>query len=310
MEDAIEQPIWVIGTGRSGLSPLLDLLAYHPALAWPSQYHDRLVGRPGLAARISRLADLPLLGRALRFRRGAPEHSEAWNLWRDAFPGFVRPSRDLRADDVTPVIRRRFRDVVATICREQHKPRFVAELSGWSRVGFLREIFPDSLFIHIVRDGRAVANSLTNTPYWEGWHGTEKWRWGPLPPELEAAHQRYDRSFLALAGLQWRLLVRNIYEQTQRLPSSHFHLVRYEDLVAAPQRVVTEAARFAGLDVDDRGWRSHVEHVAANRIRDANTQTLRIPSWRTNMSDAQVAMLDALLRDELMLFGYPTTGGG
>ena len=39
-------------------------------------------------------------------------------------------------------------------------------------------------------------------------------------------------------------------------------------------------------------------------IVDANTRTLRIPSWRKNLSSDQVRMLDDLLADELEHFGY------
>lgn len=303
-DPVIERPIFVIGTGRSGLSPLMDLISYHPLLAWPSQYHHRMPNRPALATKLSRLVDAPLIGRALRFRKGAPEHSEAWPMWHSLFPGFVEPSRDLTAADVTPLIRRQFRTRVAQIVADQGKRRFIAELSGWSRVGFLREIFPDAQFVHIVRDGRAVANSLTNVEYWRGWRGVQNWRWGPLPAELEKAFEATGRSFLALAGLQWKILVRNIVDQTGKLAEADHKLVRYEDLVKDPGPIALDVARFCGLDLEASGFRAHVDTVASTRILNANTTTMRIPSWRKNMSDDQVAMLDDLLGDELRLFGY------
>ena len=57
----------------------------------------------------------------------------------------------------------------------QGKREFIAEYSGWSRIAFFNEIFPHCRFIHIVRDGRAVANSLLNVSYWKGWEGIHKW---------------------------------------------------------------------------------------------------------------------------------------
>jgi hypothetical protein len=42
------------------------------------------------------------------------------------------------------------------------------------------------------------------------------------------------------------------------------------------------------------------------RIRVANTTALRIPSWRTNLTDAQVAMLNEMLGPHLARFGYAT----
>ena len=51
-------PIFVMGTGRCGLTPLMDVLAYHKDLAWPSQYLNRpyLTNKLYLAY-LSRIAD-------------------------------------------------------------------------------------------------------------------------------------------------------------------------------------------------------------------------------------------------------------
>jgi len=53
------------------------------------------------------------------------------------------------------------------------------------RIGFLQAIFPDAKFIHIVRDGCAVANSRMNAPFWKGWQGLNTWG-GQMPRALSA----------------------------------------------------------------------------------------------------------------------------
>ncbi len=300
----IERPIFVIGTGRSGLSPLMDLVSYHPSLGWPNNWHHRLPARIGTAATLARVHDMPVLGPWLKFRKRVPEHSEAWKMWSRLYPGFVEPGRDLVASDATPALKQTFRSAVSRILHGQNKTRFIAELSGWSRVRFLRQIFPDAQFVHIVRDGRAVANSLTNVGYWRGWEGPQAWRWGPLPPADHDAYERYDRAPLGLAGLQWKLLIKNIVGQLEQLPSADALQLRYEDLVAQPERVALAISNFCKLDVDAPGYREHVHHVASERIVNANAVTMRIPSWRKNMSQDQVAMLDDLLGTELKLHGY------
>jgi hypothetical protein len=97
------------------------------------------------------------------------------------FTGFRRPCRDLLPQDVTLKKKEAIQNVVAQMLTRKRN-RLVVKITGWPRIGFLKEIFPDAKFIHILRDGRAVANSYINVPFWWGWRGLANWRWGPLTP--------------------------------------------------------------------------------------------------------------------------------
>jgi hypothetical protein len=271
MQNSITQPVFVIGTGRCGLTPMMDLVSYHEAFAWPSYYFNRRPTQLSLS-RLSRLVELPLIrGSRLKYRK-FPRHDEAFPFWQALYPGFARPFRDLAAADVTPPVRKKFEQAVHAILKYQRKPRFIAEYSGWSRIEFIREIFPDAKFIHIVRDGRAVANSLINVHYWRGWHGTQQWRWGMLPEEM------------------------------QLLPPADVHVVRYEDMVSEPLAAADAAIRFCGLDPETVPFRQHLRSV---RIVNANQQTFRIPPWESSVTAAQKQMLTELLEPELRQFNYP-----
>ena len=296
--EAVDRPVFVIGSGRSGLTPLMDLISYHDAFAWPSQYNGRWPGTFRWSL-LSRIVEFPPFT-AGRSWRGVPKHGEAYGLWNSCFPGFARPFRDLVADDVTPYVRRRFRAAVAGIMKYQGKARFIAEYSGWSRIAFLRSIFPGARFIHIVRDGRAVANSLMNTDWWAGWEGVYKWRWGVPDSDLLERLRQYDFSFLALAAAQWKILVRNICEKGGQLPTEDFIVVRYEDLVAAPHREAQRCLDFCDIEPGPR----FANLVDKTRIVDANTETYRIPPWRENLTHHQIEMLRDLIGEELGWFGY------
>jgi sulfotransferase family protein len=297
--DPIEGPVFVIGTGRSGLTPLMDLIAYHDAFAWPSQYNERRPEAPKLSL-LSRVVDVPGFNSRLKFWRIVPKHDEAYTLWNNVFPGFAKPFRDLVEDDVTPYVRQRFRSVVDEIAQYQGKNRFIAEYSGWSRIEFLKSIFPDARFIHIVRDGRAVAHSYLNVPWWRGWEGVYAWQWGTPNGEIKEMLSRYHHSFLALAAVNWLLLVNNICEKARSLREGDFLSVRYEDLVEDPRREAFRCIEFCGLHPNPR----FEKHVSTVRIVDANTNALRIPPWRASLSERQVDMLNDLLRDALARFGY------
>ena len=296
----IERPVFVIGTGRCGSTALMDLIAYHPAFAWPSQYTARRLGER--SAMLSRMVELPVIGSRLRFTRYAPKHAESYEQWQRCFAGFAEPFRDLVAADVTPRVNSRFQAVVDGICRYQRKRRFMTKYTGWSRIGFIRSIFPDARFIHIVRDGRAVAFSYTSMPWWDGWAGVSRSRWGGLSdPDLEAL-DRYDGSFLALAALQWKTLVGNITDASSQLPKEDLLVLRYEDVVSDPIGAAYGSIAFAGERGDDRRFTQHLS-LAAPRIIDPDSRPTP-PPWKQELTTAQLEMIEDLCGDELARFDY------
>ncbi len=296
----VDRPAFVIGTGRSGLTPLMHLIAYHEEFAWPSQFNKRFPNRHSVSV-LSRIVGLPVVRSRLKYFRYLPTHSEAYPFWDGLFLGWTTPFRDLVAEDVSPSVRRKFRRAVAQVMRFAGKRRFIAEYSGWSRIGFLRAVFPDARFIHIVRDGRAVANSLTKVAWWRGWQGVDNWRVGRPSEELLRQLERYDFSFLALAAVHWKILVNNILEQSSNLPENQSLLVRYEDLVTDPLGTVDRCAEFLEIDGTSRRFR---RHLATVKIIDANTQHLRIAPWRSELTAKQTAMLNDLLADDLHRLNY------
>jgi len=299
----IDRPVFVIGTARCGLSPLMNLIAYHREFAWPSQYNNQHPNNYWVSF-LSRLIDLPWLNASpLKYRR-FPRHVESFFLWNNLFLGFSRPFRDLTEDDVTPYVKSKFRHAIGEIIKYQSKTRFIAEYSGWSRIRFIKCIFPDAQFIHIVRDGRAVANSFLNVKWWQGWEGIYKWRWGVPREELLAKLEKYGYSFLALAAVHWKILIDNLIEQSQLLPREDLLLVRYEDMVKHPYEEANRCIQFCGLDENCHKFKKHLSTV---KIVDANNQSFRIPSWRENFSDEQIDMLNDILEDELIYFNYLPT---
>ncbi len=174
--------------------------------------------------------------------------------------------------------------------------RMLVKLTGWSRIGFLNEIFDDAKFIHIVRDGRAVASSLLHISSWQwrGWYGPYSWRYGPLSPEDQAAWEASDRSFAVLAGLQWRIHTRSLEAARQMIDARRFLEVRYETLCEQPLETCRRAAEFAELPQSA----SFEQHVRSAPIKDMTAR------WRTDLSAEQQGVLTTLLRDDLLRYGY------
>lgn len=296
-------PVFVIGTGRCGLTPLMDLIAYHKDLGWPSQYLNRsYLASKFYLAYLSRIADWSIFNFSMKHTSYFfPRHSEATILYDSCFYGFSSPFRDLIEDDVTTDACNKFKRMVHKILKYQGKKRFIAEYSGWSRIEFLKKIFPNALFIHIIRDGRAVANSLINVDYWNGWGGINKWLWGEPDHECKEFLKKYKYSFLALAAVQWKMTLNNIMCKSKRLDSSEILEVKYEDLVADPKAIAYECMDFMNLDIGCNIFQSNLK---AAKIFDANNAQFRIKPWKENLNTNQIDMLNTILRKELEHYNY------
>ena len=98
--------------------------------------------------------------------------SEGWQvLERQVSPILSRPHRDLLATDLTPWLERRLRRFFERRIAAQARPVFLHHVTGWPRARLLQAAFPEARFIHMVRDGRAVANSWLQTSWWTGYQG-------------------------------------------------------------------------------------------------------------------------------------------
>lgn len=284
-------PIFVVGTGRSGSTIFYKMLSMHPDVAWVNRILADYPKRLSLHRAYLRLIDTPIVGDWLLQNGLTPD--EGYGYWDHAYRGFERPFRDLTAADVTERARIRFRQAVERITVPR-RTRPLIKVTGWSRVGFLREIFPEAYFIHVVRDGRAVANSLLNVEFWEGWRGPDSWRFGPLSDEYEQEWLKYDRSFVVLAGIAWKITMDSALEATSNVPADRVLTVRYEDFCEDPITQFERTADFAGLEFNGR----FVRRLEATPVRCRNGK------WRTDLSLAQQHELNDILSWHLEKLGY------
>jgi hypothetical protein len=239
--------VFVLGTGRCGSTMVEEVLARHPDAGFLSNLEDR--SRVGVWARPwnSRIYELlpPAFTRKGRLRFAPSEGYRV--LDREVSPILSRPWRDLTAADVTPWLAARTRSFFELRAKAQRREVFLHKFTGWPRAGFLAEVFPEARFIHVVRDGRAVANSWLQMDWWQGFNGPDHWQWGPLPQAYEAEWRKSEFSFPVLAGVLWKLLIDAHDSAAARLPKDRWLEVRYEDVVASPDRAFAEMLDFSGL---------------------------------------------------------------
>ena len=243
--------------------------------------------RPRLADRIPFAARL----QGERFR-GAARLRRTDYFGERSRPAVSECFRDLSSADCTPWLAARLRTVFAI---RAGKEVFVHKFTGWPRVGALREAFPDARFVHVVRDGRAVASSLVQMPWWDGWRGPSGWSFGPLPAELEKAWIASGQRFPVLAGIEWKLLV-DAFEHARAQAGEETILeVRYEDFVADPARQLERILSFAGLESTAQFDRFS---------RRFPVQPNRAAAYVKELASEDLRVLDEVLGETLARYGY------
>ena len=286
----IKKPIILLGTGRCGSTALHKLLSQHPNVAWLSRLSNRFPDRPKYDYWLMRSFDLPLIGHPLN-RRFNP--SEGYFFWQHYAPGFRQPFRDLMAQDVTNREKNAVCRAMAQILTSQRQ-RLLIKITGWPRIGYLKEIFADAKFIHIVRDGRAVANSMLAVNFWDGWHGPERWRWSPLTPDQNRIWEGTNKSFVALAGLEWVMMQEATIKAKSLLQSDDLLEIRYEDFCADKLAITKQIAQFAELD-----WSQKFEHaVQSFPVESQNFK------WKTELTVEQQRILEDIEHEYLQHYGY------
>jgi hypothetical protein len=267
------QPVFVVGTGRSGSTIFFDIFANHPNVCWPSELSRRFPDHLWLNRALMQLRSWEPVDRILGKRYGP---SEAYPFWDRNCPGFSNPYRDLVSADVTPTAAARIRRSVDELLTSRRN-RFIAKITGWPRIRYLREIFPRALFVEVTRNPSATVASLLNVDFWDGWRGPPSWRRGPLPPDLEAIWRDEGESFVSLAAIEYVMVQRAMATCRASLPAQQFHTVLYSELCTNPVGVFRKTVEFSRLE-----WSPQFEN-AVRRFKLVD----RDDSWRHGLSPAQ-----------------------
>ncbi|MEM1402049.1 MAG: sulfotransferase [Pseudomonadota bacterium] len=257
-------PIFIGGSGRSGTTLLRVMLDSHPEIYCGPE-----------------LKLLPSIS----------------NLWGHSVREF-RPIMDsylLDRNEVSRLYREFIESFFYAALRESGKSRF-AEKSPNNVFCFtqLAEIFPDAVFVQIIRDGRDVVSSLLNMDWKTAGSGQKP---AYTSSALEAA-----RYWVACVGAGRKLA---IAENT----SHRYFEVRYEDLILQPMKSMRSLLTFLGEDWDprvlsyhsidrDRGLESSSEAVA-QPLSDAS-----IGRWRKDLTESQLIDVHESGRDLLEELDY------
>lgn len=292
MTDSIEHPIFIVGSGRSGTTIFYRLMAGHPSLVWFSSYVQVFPRRPWLA-RLNTLYQVPTLGRRFRNKRWFPKPVEGHMLW-DTFHPMENSagSPPLTEKQVDQADAQGMRHFITDLLRFSGCAHFVNKNTrNTRRIRYLQTIFPDALFIHVIRDGRAVTNSLLNIDWWPTlplWWAEEK-----TPTELQSE----GMAPVLVAARHWKLGVERVLHDKEHIPPEQYMELRYEKLMQDPITEVKRALRFCDLP-----WSARFQaHIEAFDIHSRNFK------WADRFTAQQISTIEQEIGPLLEWLKYPTS---
>jgi hypothetical protein len=187
------------------------------------------------------------------------------------------------AEDLMKKSKKQIRRALSqTITKNRHRP--MLKITGWPRIGYLKAIFDDAIFIHVKRDSRAVANSFLDVPWWWGWRGPSNWRWGELPEKYDELWKKYDRSYVALAGIAC-LIFQDAMDSAKRKNITDLMEIDYEDLCENPIDIFQDVLKYCDLD-----WNKEFQNnLNYFKLKNSNYK------WRENLTVQQQKILEEVL---------------
>jgi hypothetical protein len=270
-------PVLVLGVRRSGTTLLRVMLDRNSQIAVP----DESYFVPQLAARHRRPIEVEPFVEDLR-RIGT------------LLDG-VDPDR----------VRKRLRDGMApgaaiaavfeTYAADRGKARWGDKTPMYMQyLPLLERLFPDALFVHLVRDGRDAALSFL-----------------AMPPGIVTRTWAHPRSVADFA-CQWRTEVEAARLLGARVGPGRYREVRYEALVAGPEPEVEAVCAFARLPYEPEMLR-YAEDVDVSKK--PHQQSLTRPptpgirNWRTEMAGSDAEAFEDVAGELLEELGYRLSTG-
>jgi hypothetical protein len=282
------EPIFVVGVGRSGTTLLAAMLAAHSRLSCGSETH--------FFRRLSEIDPRSLCDRTT-WPRPAVEFLASIRPTgiQSGRPEALLEQYQIEGREVETFLAEREPSIAAILAsvteqfmRARGKQRWVEKTPHHLMDGAaIRAAFPRSPIIRIVRDPRDVALSLMKVP------------WGA-------------RTFFE-AILYWERIHRAGVDffAADRLS----YTLRFEDLLAAPVEQLRKTCSFIGEEFEDRmldtsrtGAEVNGENAPWKRKAGEAVDVGRVAVWRSVLTARENRLAEAIVGDQLAAFGYPREG--
>jgi hypothetical protein len=304
MNTPAHPPVFLIGAARSGTSLLYKSLCLHPDTAWISNWVGRYPGHPALSALNRLAAARPTARHSVWFGAGGSNayvYGHSRRLRERLFPmpvegesffarwGAPAPALNVPLPSAAEI--QALRKAVAAVIGRAGDRVFVSKRIGHNwRIPALEACFPNARFVEIMRDGRAVAYSLSKVDWWDD--SELVWRNGTPRQCQEQGMDAWD-----LCAQNWVAELEAITRGFDAVAPERHLRIAYEDFVTAPLETLDTVAGFAGLDPDP-GWK---RGLAQLRFPDRNE------NWRIRLEPALVRRIEDIQGRHLEANGYAPT---
>jgi hypothetical protein len=273
---AVDPPVFIVGFPRSGTTLLRAMLDSHPDLAIPPESHF-----------------IPLLW-SVRRRYESPSGFDAdglvsdilnarrfreWGLPRDAV---IRQVEALRRPSFESVVEA----VFMAYAEVRGKHRWGDKTPGYSlEIPLISKLWPESRFIHVIRDGRDVALSFLDVFR----------RNAGLPMVAEA----------------WARRTRKARSDGRSLGSNRYFEMHYEYIVSDTEAALRDVCKAINLDFRPQMLRYYERAGGSipSREKRLHKNVLKPPTsglrdWRSQMDPRSASIFEAIAGNELTAFGY------
>lgn len=283
----IEEPLIIVGCGRSGTTLVYHLLCCHEDVAWFSNLTDRSPARPYLASasNLFRLAKRFHIDSSL-----VPVPSEGYRFWNlvagaDGLTG-AAPLNEQHASGAAKIVLEEF---IAQHLRFQRKDRFVNKNTrNTRRLRYVRALLPSAKIINVIRDPRATVASLLRVAFWPT---IRVWSQNNIGP---TEWMRLGRDPAELAAHLWAADVARSLEDAAALPSDCYRQIHYERVLRDPEGTIKDLSEFADL----RWSTSFGQLVRSFKVRDSNNK------YRSELTDSQLSIIGSITGKLAHRLGY------
>ncbi len=301
----IVRPIFIVGCHRSGTTVLYETLAQHPELVYLTNASSFTPRTPILSNRLFSMIKTGENQGVERFAKDGLKitydtPSEGIRIWELYAPD----GGDYCLDEhySNPEMEHYLKVTIQKHLKYLNGSRFINKNPDNSvRIRYLNKLFPDAYFVHILRDGRAVCNSLLKfrqaaTEFFgaEHRHAT-----GGVKVKAWAEIERYWRSDpLYSAGLIWKEVIETLERDRTYIAPERYLEVRYEDFVGDPMTYLRRISEFCQLS-----WNGPVE----SKFRSETTRLQlgeRNEAWRKRLGPEELQRLLAVIGPKMREYGY------
>jgi hypothetical protein len=288
---------FLVGAGRSGTTLLYKLLCLHPQVAYISNYESRFDLLPDGAATRA-IADRMDAKLRAWFNRGGnayfidrpwlkklfPTPTEGERIYADCGVPLFPRAGDLPDAATAARLRARFE----RIRRRVGASLFLSKRTANNRrLPYLAAVFPAARYVHLVRDGRDVTQSLATV---EWWNGHTVWWDGRTPVEME----RSGEPRLAICARNWVRELEALRTQLEVIPAAQRLELRFEQLLQDPLNHLERVLDFLGLECTDE-YRAAIAALGLRPVR---------ARWGHEWDDRELACVLREAQPMLQQLGY------